>query len=151
MVSRTLLNLAFIRRHTLSLLLHIVIRIKMYASEVQLAGQMVRANQCTGMQSCGTCKTAYQNGKHSCLRQFPSTESGRNTWRFGNTAEWNHWRGEFVLERPSSETQSISVAIERWSVEHRAFTVKTYFKNNDSVVSQTIFRRHFNIQRNECP
>jgi hypothetical protein len=36
--------------------------------------------------------------------------------------------GEFVLERPSSETQSISVAMERRSVEHRAFVVETYFK-----------------------
>jgi len=41
--------------------------------------------------------------------------------------QWNVWRGEFVLERPSSETQSISVAMERWSVEHRAFAVETYF------------------------
>jgi len=50
-----------------------------------------------------------------------------------NSCEWNRWRGEFVLERPSSETQSISVAMERWSVEHRVFAVETYFKNNDSV------------------
>jgi hypothetical protein len=65
--------------------------------------------------------------------------------------EWNRWRGEFVLERSSSETESISVAMERWSVEHRAFAVETYFKNNDSVLTQRIFRRHFNIHRNECP
>jgi hypothetical protein len=45
--------------------------------------------------------------------------------------EWNCWRGEFVFERPSRETQSISVAVERWSVEQRAFAVETYFKNND--------------------
>jgi hypothetical protein len=38
---------------------------------------------------------------------------------------------EFVLERSSSKTQSISVAMERWSVEHRAFVVETYFKNNE--------------------
>ena len=68
-----------------------------------------------------------------------------------NSSEWNRWRGEFVLERPSSETQSISVAMERWSVEHRAFAVETYFKNIDSVLTQRIFRRHFNIHRNECP
>ena len=43
------------------------------------------------------------------------------------SCEWNRWRGEFVLERPSSETQSISVAMERWSVEHRTFAVETYF------------------------
>ena len=68
-----------------------------------------------------------------------------------NSCEWNRWRGEFVPERCSSETQSISVAMERWSVEHRAFAVETYFKNNDSVLTQRIFRRHFNIHQNECP
>jgi hypothetical protein len=68
-----------------------------------------------------------------------------------NSCEWNRWRGEFVLERSSSETQSISVAMEGWSVEHRALAVETYFKNNDSVLTQRIFRRHFNIHRNECP
>jgi hypothetical protein len=69
-----------------------------------------------------------------------------------NSCEWHRWCGEFVLERSSSEAQSISVATERWSVEHRAFAVETYFKNNDSVVvTQRIFRRHFNILRNECP
>jgi hypothetical protein len=45
-----------------------------------------------------------------------------------NSCEWNRWRGEFFLERSSSETQSISIAMERWSVEHRAFAVETYFK-----------------------
>ena len=45
-----------------------------------------------------------------------------------NSCEWNRWRGKFVLERSSSETQSISVATERWSVEHRAFAVETYLK-----------------------
>jgi len=53
-----------------------------------------------------------------------------------NSCEWNRWRGEFDLERSSSETQSISVAMKRWSVEHRAFAVEAYFKNNDSVVTQ---------------
>jgi hypothetical protein len=45
-----------------------------------------------------------------------------------NSCEWNRWRGEFVFERPSSETRSISVAMERWSVELQAFAVKTYLK-----------------------
>jgi len=44
-----------------------------------------------------------------------------------HSCEWNLWRGEFLLERPSSETQSILVAMERWSVEHRAFAMETYF------------------------
>ena len=68
-----------------------------------------------------------------------------------NTSEWNRWHGEFVLECSSSETQSISVAMERWSVEHQAFAVETYFKNNDSVLTQRIFRPQFNIHRNKCP
>jgi hypothetical protein len=51
-----------------------------------------------------------------------------------NSCEWNRWRGEFGLERSSSKTQSISVAMERWSVEHRAFAVETYLKNNDSAL-----------------
>jgi len=45
-----------------------------------------------------------------------------------NICEWNRWRGEFVLERSSNETQRISVAMERWSVAHRAFAVETYLK-----------------------
>jgi hypothetical protein len=65
--------------------------------------------------------------------------------------EWNRWHGKFVLERSSSETQSISVAMEHLSVEHWAFAVEAYLKKNDSVVTQRIFRRHFNIHRNECP
>jgi hypothetical protein len=42
-----------------------------------------------------------------------------------NSFEWNRWYGEFVLERSSSVTQSILVAMERWSVQHRAFAVET--------------------------
>ena len=42
------------------------------------------------------------------------------------------------LEHPSSETQSILVAMERWSVEHRAFAVETIFKNSDCVMTQDI-------------
>jgi len=68
-----------------------------------------------------------------------------------NSCEWNRWRGEFVLERSSSETQNISVAMERWSAEHRDFGVDTYLKNNDSVLTQMVFRRQFNIHWNECP
>ena len=91
----------------------------------------------------------------------PLTAEFKNEWSYRvrqkyltilqNSCEWNRWRREFVLERSSSETQSIWVATERWSVEHRAFAVETYFKNNDSVLTQRIFRRHFNIHQNECP
>jgi hypothetical protein len=68
-----------------------------------------------------------------------------------NSCECNRRHGEFVLERSSSETQNISVAMERWSVEHRAFAVETYFKNNNSVLTRRIFHRQFNIHQNECP
>jgi hypothetical protein len=68
-----------------------------------------------------------------------------------HSCEWNRWRGEFFLQRSSSKAQSISVAIEHWSVEHRAFAVETIFKKNNFVLTQRIFRRHFNIHRNERP
>jgi len=68
-----------------------------------------------------------------------------------NSCEWHRWRAEFVLECSSSDIRSISVAMERWSVEHRTFAVETYFKNNDFVLTQRIFHRHFNIHGNECP
>ena len=73
----------------------------------------------------------------------------KNLMILQHCCEWYRWRGEVVLERPSSKTQSISVAMERWSVQHRAFAVETYLKNNDSVKTQLIFRRHFNIHRND--
>jgi uncharacterized protein (UPF0147 family) len=66
-----------------------------------------------------------------------------------HSCEWNHWCGEFVLQHPSSKIQSISVAMECWSVQHWAFAVETYFKNNNSVVTQQIFHQHFNIDRND--
>jgi hypothetical protein len=49
-----------------------------------------------------------------------------------NSCEWNRGHGEFVLERSPSDTKSISLAMERCSVEHWAFAVEAYFKNNDS-------------------
>jgi len=97
-----------------------------------------------GLSNCLTILCKHKRGSKYRVRQKYLT-----IWQ--NSCEWNLWRGEFVLERPSSETQSISVAIERCFVEHRAFAVETYFKNNDSVMTQRIFRLHFNIHRNECP
>jgi transposase len=38
--------------------------------------------------------------------------------------------------------------MERWSVEHRAFAVETYFKNDSVVLTQQIFGQHFNVPRN---
>lgn len=40
--------------------------------------------------------------------------------------------------------------MERWSVQHRAFVVETFFKNNSSViVTQRAFRQHFDIHQND--
>jgi hypothetical protein len=39
--------------------------------------------------------------------------------------------------------------MERWSVQHWAFAVETYFKNDSVILTQQIFRRHFNIHRND--
>ena len=44
---------------------------------------------------------------------------------------------------------AISVAMEQWTAQHRAFVVEAYFKNDDSAVTtQRLFRRHFNIPGN---
>jgi len=43
---------------------------------------------------------------------------------------------------------AISVAMEQWTAQHRAFVVEAYFKNGGSAVTtQRLFRRHFNIPR----
>ena len=86
-------------------------------------------------------KHSTNNTKHRVRQKYLTI------WQ--HSCEWNRWRGEFVPGRPSSETQSISVTMERWSVQHQVFAVGTYFKNTDSVLmTQWIFRRHFNIHRN---
>jgi hypothetical protein len=76
----------------------------------------------------------------ACLKSHTSVTIDRVRQKYltilQNSCEWNRWCGEFVLERSYSGTQSISVAIERWSVEHRAFAVEIYFKNNDSFLTQ---------------
>ena len=67
------------------------------------------------------------------------TGSGRNTWRFCKTVVSRTvgvW--EFVLERSSSETQSISFDMERWYVEHRAFAVVTFQKQRFCLDSEDI-------------
>ena len=60
----------------------------------------------------------YRHSKHRVRQKYLTI--------LQNSCEWNHWRGEVVLEHSSSETQNISVVMERWSVEHRAFAVETY-------------------------
>jgi hypothetical protein len=42
-----------------------------------------------------------------------------------HSCEWNRWRKPFNLEHSSSDTQSISFVIERWSVEYQVFAVET--------------------------
>jgi hypothetical protein len=39
--------------------------------------------------------------------------------------------------------------MQRWSEEHQAFAVETFFKNNDfATVTRRVFRLHFGIGRN---
>ena len=46
--------------------------------------------------------------------------------------------------------QAISVAMEQWTAQRRAFVVEAYFKNGDSAVTtQRLFRIHFNIPRHD--
>jgi hypothetical protein len=43
---------------------------------------------------------------------------------------------------------AVSVALEQWGPQHRAFVVETFFKNGESVtVTQRKFRLHFNVAR----
>lgn len=43
---------------------------------------------------------------------------------------------------------AVSVAMERWSVQHRVFVVEQFFRNNDSVVTvQRLFRQYFRVGR----
>jgi len=57
------------------------------------------------------------------------------------------WRGETHVTGYSGLKSS--VIMQRWSEEHRAFAVETFFKNNETAtVTQRVFRRHFDIGRN---
>ena len=42
---------------------------------------------------------------------------------------------------------AISVAMEQWTAQHRAFAVEAYVKNGDSAITTRLFRIHFNIPR----
>jgi hypothetical protein len=86
-----------------------------------------------------TVQNFAENGKYRVRQKYLTISQ--------NSCKWNRRRGEFVLERSSNETQSISVAMERWSVEHWVFTVETIFIN----LTQRIFRRQFNIHWYERP
>ena len=90
---------------------------------------------CQVYENLNRCPQMHQVTKYSNYsKDFEKfyTGSGINTWRFGNT------------------TVSGTVGVGNLSVEHRAFAVETYFKNNDPVIlTQRICLRHFNIHRND--
>jgi hypothetical protein len=58
---------------------------------------------------------------------------------------------EFVLECSSRETQSISVAMERWSVEHRAFAMETFKKQRFCLDSEDISSALQYSSGRQCP
>ena len=56
--------------------------------------------------------------------------------------------GEVIQPRSlASWFRAISVAMEQWTAQHRAFVVEAYFKNGDSAFTTRLFRRHFKIPR----
>jgi len=56
------------------------------------------------------------------------------------------WGGVIQPRSLASWFRAISVAMEQWTAQHRAFVVEAYFKNGDSAVTtQRLFRGHFNI------
>jgi len=57
------------------------------------------------------------------------------------------WGGVMQLRSVASWFHAISVAMEQWTAQHRAFVVEAYFKNGDSAVTTRLFSRHFNIPR----
>jgi len=78
---------------------------------------------------CTICKKKQTEHKRERLYQLNAHERRhiQGPAEIPDDSSTELWRGELVLERPSSETQSISVALELWSVEHRAFAVEMHF------------------------
>jgi len=67
------------------------------------------------------------------LMVFKSCYIGNRVgWGNANVASWFH---------------AISVAMEQWTTQHRAFIVEAYFKNSDSAITTWLFCRYFNIPR----
>ena len=61
------------------------------------------------------------------------------------------WGGVMQPRSVASWFHCISVAMEQWTAQHRAFIVEAYFKKGDSAVTrQQLFRRHFNIPHHGC-
>jgi len=58
------------------------------------------------------------------------------------------WGGVMHPRSAGSWLHAISVAMEQWTAQYRAFIVEAYFKNDDSAVTtQGLFRIHFKIPR----
>jgi len=75
--------------------------------------------------------------------------SGRNTGRFGNTTvSGTVGVGNLSLSVLLARLKPL-VATEHCSVQYRGFAVETIFKNDPVIVTEWIFRRHFNIHRND--
>ena len=55
--------------------------------------------------------------------------------------------GDLPTPPENSTEGSVSVAMQQWNVEQRVFAVEQFFRNNDSVVTVRLFRRHFNVAR----
>jgi len=56
------------------------------------------------------------------------------------------WGGVMQPRSVAGWFHAISVAMEQWTTQHRAFVVEAYFKNGDTAVTtKRLFRRHFNI------
>jgi len=61
------------------------------------------------------CRSDYANFLFKKFQSMYSIYRVRQKYltNLQNSCEWKRWRGEFVLESPSSESQSISAAMER--------------------------------------
>ena len=76
-----------------------------------------------------------------------STGCGRGVGRFlhGPYLAWVGG-GETAWPPFNNLLYAISVTMEPWSVQHRAFVVEGYLKNGDSVLrTQHLFQRHFHV------
>jgi hypothetical protein len=65
-----------------------------------------------------------------------NTGCGRKTWRFLSPVILGIvWDGVMQPRSVASWFHAISVAMEQWTAQHRAFTVEAYFKNGNSAIT----------------
>jgi hypothetical protein len=50
-------------------------------------------------------------------------------------------------EPADSSDNAVSVAMAHWNVQHRAFAIKQFFRNSDSLFTVRLFRRKLNAER----